>query len=116
MPNIKPISDLRNYSEVLHDVAVGAPVFLTKNGRGRYAIVDIKDYEKAQATLKLMNELAKGRKSGEEKECWRLWRNTSELTVNALCLSHEAQRKGKTLESSRASSVFCHHGRSGGIR
>ena len=38
MPNIKPISDLRNYSEVLHDVAVGAPVFLTKNGRGRYAI------------------------------------------------------------------------------
>ena len=24
MPNIKPISDLRNYSEVLHDVAVGS--------------------------------------------------------------------------------------------
>ena len=42
MPNIKPISDLRNYSEVLHDVTVGAPVFLTKNGRGRYAIVDIR--------------------------------------------------------------------------
>ena len=59
MPNIKPISDLRNYSEVLHDVAVGAPVFLTKNGRGRYAIVDMQDYEKAQATIRLMNELAK---------------------------------------------------------
>lgn len=28
------------------------------------------------------------------------------MTVNALCLSHEAQRKGKTLESYRASSVF----------
>ena len=41
MPNIKPISDLRNYTEVLRDVAVGAPVFLTKNGRGRYAIVDM---------------------------------------------------------------------------
>ena len=67
MPNIKPISDLRNYTEVLQDVAVGAPVFLTKNGRGRYAIVDMHDYEKTQATLKLMNELAKGRKSGEEK-------------------------------------------------
>lgn len=65
MPNIKPISDLRNYSEVLHDVAVGSPVFLTKNGRGRYAIVDIQDYEKTQATLKLMGELAKGRRSGE---------------------------------------------------
>ena len=82
MPNIKPISDLRNYTEVLHDVAVGAPVFLTKNGRGRYAIVDMQDtkngrgryaivdmqdYERTQATLRLMNELAKGRKSGEEK-------------------------------------------------
>lgn len=65
MPNIKPISDLRNYSEVLHDVAVGAPVFLTKNGRGRYAIMDIQDYEKMQATIRLMNELAKGRRSGE---------------------------------------------------
>jgi len=67
MPNIKPISDLRNYSEVLHDVAVGAPVFLTKNGRGRYVIVDMYDYEKTQAALKLMDELAKGRRSGEEK-------------------------------------------------
>ncbi|MCI9278896.1 MAG: prevent-host-death protein, partial [Lachnospiraceae bacterium] len=27
MPNIKPISDLRNYSDVLRDVSVGAPVF-----------------------------------------------------------------------------------------
>lgn len=63
MPNIKPISDLRNYNEVLHDVAVGAPVFLTKSGRGKYAIVDIQDYEKTQATLRLMKELAKGRKS-----------------------------------------------------
>jgi PHD/YefM family antitoxin component YafN of YafNO toxin-antitoxin module len=67
MPNIKPISDLRNYNEVLHDVAVGAPVFLTKNGRGRYAILDIQDFEKTQATFKLMNELEKGRRSGEEK-------------------------------------------------
>ena len=67
MPNIKPISDLRNYSEVLSDVAVGAPVFLTKNGRGRYAIIDMQDYEKIQATLRLMNELAKGCRSGEQE-------------------------------------------------
>lgn len=65
MPNIKPISDLRNYTEVLHDVAVGAPVFLTKNGRGRYAIVDINDYTKTEATLRLLSELEKGRRSGE---------------------------------------------------
>ena len=52
---------------VLRDAAVGAPVFLTKNGHGRYAILDIQDFEKTQATIRLMNELAKGRKSGEEK-------------------------------------------------
>ncbi len=67
MPNIKPISDLRNYSDVLHDVAVGAPVFLTKNGRGKYAIVDMRDYEKTQATLKLLSDLTKGRREAEEK-------------------------------------------------
>ena len=60
MPNIKPVSDLRNYSEVLRDIAVGEPVFLTKNGRGRYAILDMEEYEKTQATLKLLSELSKG--------------------------------------------------------
>ena len=40
---------------------VGTPVFLTKNGRGRYAILDMQDFEKTQATIRLMNELAKGR-------------------------------------------------------
>ena len=67
MPNIKPISDLRNYTEVLRDVAEGAPVFLTRNGRGRYVILDMADYEKLQASIWLMNELEKGRRSGEEK-------------------------------------------------
>ena len=66
MPNIKPISDLRNYTEVLNDVAVGAPVFLTKNGRGKYAIVDMADYERTQAIIRLLNALEKGRRSGEE--------------------------------------------------
>lgn len=30
MPNIKPISDLRNYTEVLKEAEEGSPVFLTK--------------------------------------------------------------------------------------
>ena len=67
MPNIKPVSDLRNYNEVLRDIDVEQPVFLTKNGRGRYAILDIRDYEKTRAALKLISELAKGEKSGCEK-------------------------------------------------
>ena len=69
MPNIKPISELRNYGEVLRDVAVGSPVFLTKNGHGRYAVLDIneyKEYEKMLAWRKLKSELDEGRRSGEE--------------------------------------------------
>ena len=85
MPNIKPISDLRNYSEVLHDVAVGSPVFLTKNGRGRYAIIDIQDYERTQATLALLNALAKGKKSGEEEG----WLSTEELRSRLRENAHE---------------------------
>ena len=48
MPNIKPISDLRNYSEVLRDVSVGAPVFLTKNGFGDMVVLSIEAYENLQ--------------------------------------------------------------------
>ncbi len=69
MPNIKPISDLRNYGEVLRDVAIGAPVFLTKNGHGRYAVLDIdeyKEYEKLLAWRRLKSDLDEGRRSGEE--------------------------------------------------
>jgi PHD/YefM family antitoxin component YafN of YafNO toxin-antitoxin module len=66
MPNIKPVSDLRNYNEVLRDIDIDEPVFLTKNGRGRYAILDMREYEKTQATLKLLSQLATGEKSGRE--------------------------------------------------
>lgn len=67
MPNIKPVSDLRNYTEVLRDIAVGEPVFLTKNGRGRFVILDMEEYEKKQAELKLLTELAKGERSVQDK-------------------------------------------------
>lgn len=66
MPNIKPVSDLRNYNEVLKDIAEDEPVFLTKNGRGKYAIIIIEDYEKMKAEYRLMSELAKGEQSGRE--------------------------------------------------
>ena len=70
MPNIRPVSDLRNYASVLMEVHENEPVYLTKNGRGSYAIVDIKEYEdfeKTKASLKLMYELQKGKVSGETK-------------------------------------------------
>lgn len=83
MPNIKPISDLQNYTEVLKDISVDAPVFLTKNGRGRYVILDMEEYEKTQAAIKLFSELEKGRVSGE-KEGWY----TPDEVKQELGLSH----------------------------
>ena len=69
MPNIKPISDLRNYTEVLKEAQVGAPVFLTKNGRGEYVILDMKEYDRMRATLTLMSKLAEGEQSAG-KDGW----------------------------------------------
>ena len=69
MPNIRPVSDLRNYASVLLEVREDEPVYLTKNGRGAYVIIDIADqekYEKAKAALKFMSEIQKGRISGEQ--------------------------------------------------
>ena len=69
MPVIKQISDLRNYGDVLREVAFGSPVYLTKNGRNRYAVVDIveyKGYEKMLAWRKLKPELDKGVNTGNE--------------------------------------------------
>jgi prevent-host-death family protein len=68
MPTIKPVSDLRNYGDVLRDVAVGQPVFLTKNGHGRYAVLDMEEYRQYEIQLarqKLLKELEQGYRSGE---------------------------------------------------
>lgn len=43
---------------------VGTAVFMTNS---RYAIPNIKDFDKIQSTLQLMNELAKCRKYDEDK-------------------------------------------------
>ena len=63
MPNIVPISDLKNYSEVLSHCDGGSPVYLTKNGRGKYVVQSLEQYEKLQATVKLLAELGRGAES-----------------------------------------------------
>ncbi|WFA08556.1 type II toxin-antitoxin system prevent-host-death family antitoxin [Tissierella sp. Yu-01] len=67
MPNIKPISDLRNYTEVLNEVNEGSPVYLTRNGRGEYAIVKIAELEKLRSTIRLLAKIEEGEKSAREK-------------------------------------------------
>lgn len=69
MPNILPVSDLRNYKSVLEQVAYGNPVYLTKNGRGDYAIVDMKELDELRALKSLFSELEKGEASAR-KEGW----------------------------------------------
>ena len=66
MPNIKPISDLRNYTEVLKETVEGSPVFLTKNGHGEYVILDMKEYDKMKAALTLLSKLDEGEQSVRE--------------------------------------------------
>ncbi|MBQ5391122.1 MAG: type II toxin-antitoxin system Phd/YefM family antitoxin [Spirochaetales bacterium] len=72
MPNIKPVSDLRNYADVLSEVRENEPVYLTKNGRGCYAIVDmdyINDYERLKAETRFFNEVYAAEKRAD-KEGW----------------------------------------------
>ena len=69
MPVIAPISELRNYGQVLDKVEAGKPVYLTKNGHGEYSIHKIEDdeiFDKARAMVKLMSELNAGFASGDE--------------------------------------------------
>lgn len=60
MPNIKPISELRNYTAVVDEVTYGNRVYLTKNGHGQCAIVDMKELDeldKYKELYQLMNRL-----------------------------------------------------------
>ena len=70
MPKIKPISELRNYSALLETVAPGDPIYLTRNGHGAYALVDIADQEDyicTKAALQFMCEMNRGMQAGEEQ-------------------------------------------------
>ena len=66
MPNIKPISDLRNYTNVVNEVAYGKPVYLTKNGRGQIVMINMQEYDELQNKLALYRfntEMAKAEQS-----------------------------------------------------
>lgn len=60
MPNIRPISDLRNnandISEFCHKTR--EPVFITKNGVGDLVVMSVEAYERQQALISLYAKLA----------------------------------------------------------
>lgn len=54
MPNIKPISDLRNYTAVINEVAYGNRVYLTRNGHEQCAIIDMKELDELDTVQSCM--------------------------------------------------------------
>ncbi len=63
MLQIRPVSELRNYNKVLDKVKKDNPVFLTKNGYGKFALIDIGDYDEFTTALELVTKLKKAEKS-----------------------------------------------------
>ena len=70
MANILPVSDLRNYNEVLKNCRIGEPVFLTKNWRGRFVVLDIEDYERGREEKKLLMKLQEAEEAVKDGEGW----------------------------------------------
>lgn len=80
MPQIRPISELRNnfveISKLVHEQS--EPVFITKNGYGDMVVMSIEEYEKQQARLELYQKLAEA-----ETEAARGAERTSHSVVMA---------------------------------
>lgn len=72
MPNIKPISDLRNYTDVLKEVDTASRVYLTRNGHGEYGILtmaEIDELDRYRAAYTLVSKLQKAEERAA-KEGW----------------------------------------------
>ena len=72
MPNIKPISDLRNYTDVLKEVDLSSRVYLTRNGHGEYGILtmaEIDELDRFKSAYELLSKLQKAEERAD-KEGW----------------------------------------------
>lgn len=68
MPQIRPVSDLRNnfaeISRIVHDV--GEPVFLTKNGYGDMVVMSVEQYEEFRQERRIDAALQEADKEARE--------------------------------------------------
>lgn len=64
MPIIKPISDLRNKSNEISELANSSdePIFITKNGEGDLVVMSMAHYSKLQLKIDLMGKLSAAQK------------------------------------------------------
>jgi prevent-host-death family protein len=71
MPIIKPISDLRNKSNQISELANSSnePIFITKNGEGDLVVMSMSHYSKLQLKIDLLSKLsvAQNQKAAGEK-------------------------------------------------
>ncbi len=60
MPIIKPISDLRNKSNEISDLAhtSNEPIFITKNGEGDMVVMSMAKYSQLEMKVELIGKLA----------------------------------------------------------
>lgn len=66
MPNIKPISELRNNINVVKEVSHSSRVYLTKKRHGHIAMINMKEFddlEKQLALYRFQIEMQKGEQS-----------------------------------------------------
>lgn len=78
MPNIKPVSDLRNYTEVLREVDSSNRVYLTRNGHGAYGILtmaEIDELDRMKAAYILFSKL----QEAEERASREGWIDAEKL-------------------------------------
>ena len=66
MPSIMPISDLRNYTEVLKEVDKKNRVYLTRNGHSAYTIMTVAEADEIDK-LRVARALTKDLKRAEER-------------------------------------------------
>ena len=72
MPSIMPISDLRNYTEVLKEVDKKNRVYLTRNGHSAYTIMTVAEadeLDKLRAARALANDLKRAEERAN-REGW----------------------------------------------
>ena len=60
MPNIKPISEMKNYTSIVNELSYGNRIYFTKNGHESCALIDMKELDELdnlKAKLQLLTKL-----------------------------------------------------------
>lgn len=85
MPNIKPVSDLKNYTAIINQLSYGNRIYLTRNGQGTCALIDMKeldDLDRQKSLLQLMTHLNDSKRSVREEGTVPLEELEAELGIS----------------------------------